>query len=43
MDDLAQAREALREARAEITRINKAAGKTIFNPAATQLIDAALG
>lgn len=33
---------ALRETRPEISRVNKAAGETIFNPAATQMIDAVL-
>jgi len=30
----------LREVRAEITRVNKAAGVTVFNPAATDAVDA---
>lgn len=34
--------DALREVRAEISRINEAAGETVFNPSATQLTDAAL-
>lgn len=29
---------ALRETRAEITRLNKAAGRTVFNPATTDLL-----
>jgi hypothetical protein len=33
---------ALEECRAEITRINRAAGETVFNPAVTQMVDAAL-
>lgn len=32
----------LREVRLEITRINKAAGQTIFNPAATQALEAVM-
>lgn len=35
-------RDALAEARHEITRLNRAAGETVFNPAATQAIDAAI-
>jgi predicted phage gp36 major capsid-like protein len=31
---------ALREVRAEITRVNEAAGYTVFNPAATQALQA---
>tara|TARA_R100000458_G_C8252381_1_gene229055 strand:+ start:1190 stop:1402 length:213 start_codon:yes stop_codon:yes gene_type:complete len=34
--------EALLEARHEISRLNKAAGETVFNPAATELADAAI-
>lgn len=34
--------EALVECRAEISRINAAAGETRFNPAATALVDAAI-
>lgn len=33
---------ALGECRAEISRINSAAGETVFNPAVTQLINSAL-
>lgn len=33
---------ALAEVRAEITRLNKAAGETVFNPAATQLLEAVI-
>ncbi len=33
---------ALEEARAAITAVNRGAGETVFNPAATQLVDAAL-
>lgn len=33
---------ALREVRAEISRINAAAGETIFNPAATELLAAVI-
>lgn len=29
----------LREVRNEITRINKAAGETVFNPSATESVD----
>jgi len=29
----------LREVRAEISRLNKAAGKTVFNPAATDCLN----
>ena len=32
----------LREVRAEISRVNSAAGQTIFNPAATDAVDAML-
>ncbi len=31
--------EALEEVRAEISRINKAAGETVFNPAATENLE----
>lgn len=34
--------EALRECRPEITRLNASAGETVFNPSATELIDAAI-
>lgn len=34
--------DALAEVRMEISRINRAAGETIFNPAATQALDAVL-
>jgi len=34
--------DALREARAEINRLNEAAGETVFNPAATSLVDSSL-
>jgi len=34
--------ESLLEVRSEITRLNVAAGRTVFNPAATALIDEAL-
>ena len=34
--------EALRKARAEISRLNKASGKKVFNPAATNLVDSSL-
>ena len=34
-----QAYDALVEVRVEITRINKAAGETVFNPAATQALE----
>jgi hypothetical protein len=33
---------ALKEVRGEITRVNNTAGSTIFNPAATQLLDTAI-
>ena len=32
--------EDLREIRAEITRVNEAAGRTVFNPAATDALNA---
>jgi len=34
--------DALREARAEISRLNEAAGEAVFNPAATSLVDSSL-
>ena len=34
--------EALEEARLEISRLNRAAGETRFNPTATQMADAAI-
>lgn len=34
-----QVRDALAEVRHEITRLNQAAGETVFNPAATQALD----
>lgn len=34
--------EQLAEVRAEISRINRAAGQTIFNPAATQALEAVM-
>lgn len=33
---------ALREVRPEISRLNRAAGETVFNPAATDMVDAAI-
>ena len=35
--------EMLSEARIEISRINRAAGETVFNPTATKLLDAVIG
>lgn len=35
-------KETLVEVRAEIRRLNEAAGRTVFNPAATQMVDALL-
>lgn len=32
----------LREVRAEITRVNRAAEMTVFNPAATEALDASI-
>lgn len=40
-DEFAEIVSALDEVRAEISRLNKAAGETVFNPAATQLVDTA--
>ena len=34
--------EALLEVRHEISRLNQTAGETVFNPAATMLVDAAI-
>ena len=38
-----QTKDALQEVRIEITRINAAANETIFNPAATMMLDDVLG
>ncbi len=39
---MAATRETLAEVRAEISRLNAAAGETVFNPAITQMVDAAI-
>lgn len=38
--DIVRARQALSEVRREISRLNRAAGETVFNPAATQALEA---
>jgi hypothetical protein len=40
--DLIRAIENLNEVRREISRINRAAGETVFNPAATQALEAVI-
>lgn len=40
--DIRKIAEALTEARFEISRVNRAAGQTVFNPSATNGIDYAL-
>lgn len=41
-DLIAEMLEALIEARHEISRLNQITGETVFNPAATMLVDAAI-